>query len=58
MQFVHAGFSTFGTIGTDGAITDRFGVGNNFDVLTFVAADLGYGPNLFYYLRRDVTGLP
>src|SRR3954471_11012663 len=46
-------FSTFGTISTSGAVTDRFGVGLNFDALTFVAEDLGYGPNLFYYLRHD-----
>jgi hypothetical protein len=46
-------FSTFGTISTSGVITDRFGVGSNFDALTFVAKDLGYGPNLFYYLRHD-----
>jgi hypothetical protein len=46
-------FSTFGTIATSGVITDRFGVGQNFDALTFVAKDLGYGPNLFYYLRHD-----
>src|SRR4029453_1458434 len=50
------GFSIFGTISTSGAVTDRFGVGNNFDALAFVAEDLGYGPNLFYYLRRDGTG--
>src|SRR5436189_213017 len=46
-------FSTFGTISTSGAATDRFGVGLDFDALTFVAGDLGYGPNLFYYLRHD-----
>ncbi|RJS19150.1 hypothetical protein DRW03_22565 [Corallococcus sp. H22C18031201] len=46
-------FSTFGTISTSGAVTDRFGVGYNFDALTFVAKDLGYGPNLFYYIRHD-----
>src|SRR5437773_2148396 len=46
-------FSTLGTISTGGAVTDRFGVGLGFDVLTFVAGDLGYGPNLFYYLRQD-----
>src|SRR6266516_381363 len=46
-------FSTFGTISTSGAVTDRFGVGLNFDALTFVAQDLGYGPHLFYYLRHD-----
>src|SRR5437762_639443 len=46
-------FSTFGTISTSGAVTDRFGVGLDFDALTFVAGDLGYGANLFYYLRHD-----
>ncbi|HEX7843287.1 MAG TPA: hypothetical protein VF469_37705 [Kofleriaceae bacterium] len=46
-------FSTFGTISTSGAVVDRFGVGTNFDALTFVAKDLGYGPNLFYYLRHN-----
>src|SRR5437773_5944669 len=46
-------FSTFGTISTSGAVTDRFGVGLDFDALTFVAGDLGYGPYLFYYLRQD-----
>lgn len=51
----NANFATFGTISTAGVVTDRFGVGADFDALTFVAADLGYGPNLFYYLRRDPT---
>jgi hypothetical protein len=41
---------------TSGAVADRFPVGNNFDALAFVAADLGFGPNLFYYLRHDGTG--
>jgi hypothetical protein len=50
------GFSTFGTISTSGAITDRFGVGLNFAALTFAAPDVGYGPNLFYYPRRDAGG--
>jgi hypothetical protein len=50
------GFSTFGTISTSGAITDRFGVGNDFDALAFASADLGYGSNLFYYVRHDNTG--
>jgi hypothetical protein len=51
------GFSTFGTINPNGAVTDRFGVGNNFDALSFAPGNHGFGPNLFYYLRRDVTGL-
>ena len=50
------GFSTFGTIDTSGAVVDRFGVGENFDALTFAAGNRGYGPNLFYYLRHDGTG--
>jgi len=56
LPFTRTGFSTFGTIATNGAVTDRFGVGNDFDALTFVAMDLGYGPDLFYYLRHDATG--
>ena len=51
----NANFSTFGTIATSGAVTDRFGVGSNFNALTFAAADLGYGPGLFYYLKTDPT---
>ncbi len=50
------GFSTFGTIDTSGAVVDRFGVGNNFDALDFVDADLGYGPGLFYFLRHENSG--
>jgi hypothetical protein len=57
LPFTPTGFSTFGTIDTSGAVTDRFGVGNDYDALTFAAADLGYGPNLFYYLRHDGAGL-
>lgn len=48
--------STFGTISTSGAVVDRFTVGTDFDALVFVAADLGYGPNLFYYLRHSGAG--
>ena len=50
------GASTFGTISTSGAVNDQFGVGNNFDALTFTTADVGYGPALFYYLRHDASG--
>jgi Domain of unknown function (DUF1929) len=50
------GFSTFGTISTSGAVTDRFGVGSNFAALTFAPGNLGYGPKHFYYVRQDVTG--
>ena len=56
----NAGVSTFGTItpgGVVGVVTDRFVVGSNFDALTFSATDLGYGANLFYYVRHDATGL-
>jgi hypothetical protein len=53
---VPIGFSTFGTIATDGTVTDRFGVGNDFDALTFAPGNVGYGANLFYYLRHDAAG--
>jgi hypothetical protein len=51
-----SGLSTFGTISTIGVVTDLFDVGYNFDALTFTTANVGYGPNLFYYLRHDATG--
>ena len=57
LPFIRTGFSTFGTINTNGAVTDRFGVGDDFDALTFVAADVGYGNNLFYFLRHDSNGV-
>jgi hypothetical protein len=56
LPHIETGFSTFGTIATDGTVVDRFGVGDDFDALVFVAADLGYGPKHFYYLRHDGTG--
>jgi hypothetical protein len=56
MPRVETGFSTFGTIATDGTVLDRFGVGDDFDALVFVAANLGYGPKQFYYLRHDAAG--
>jgi hypothetical protein len=56
LPFTRTGFSTFGTVATSGAVTDRFGVGNDVEALTFAAPDLGYGPNLFYFLRRDASG--
>ena len=56
MPYVHTTLATFGTIDTSGAVNDHFGVGTDFDALTFVAADVGYGPDLFYYLRRDSSG--
>src|SRR5438874_2217939 len=49
-------FSTFGTISTSGAVVDRFGVGFNFDALTFVPQNVGYGANLFYFVRHDASG--
>lgn len=55
-----AGVSTFGTITPGGAVglaADHFIVGNNFDSLTFSATDVGYGANLFYYVRHDAAGL-
>ena len=57
LPYLRSGFSTFGTIDTNGAVTDRFGVGDDFDALVFAAEDRGFGPNLFYYLRHDVTKL-
>ena len=55
----NTGHSFFGTINPalPGTITDRFPVGTNFDALAFTATDVGYGANLFYYLRHDVNGL-
>jgi hypothetical protein len=40
-----------------GVTADQFIVGSNFDALTFTATDVGYGANLFYYVRHDATGL-
>ena len=56
----NAGVSTFGSItpgGVVGVTTDHFVVGNNFDAVTFSATDVGYGADLFYYVRHDATGL-
>jgi hypothetical protein len=55
-----AGVSTFGSItpgGVVGVTADHFVVGTNFDALTFSATDVGYGANLFYYVRHDANGL-
>ena len=55
-----AGVSTFGSItpgGATGVVADHFVVGSNFNALTFAATDVGYGANLFYYVRHDATGL-
>jgi hypothetical protein len=48
-NFWHEGnqFYTFGSFATDGKTVPRFGAGNNLDALTFVAQDVGFGPNLF-----------
>jgi uncharacterized repeat protein (TIGR01451 family) len=54
------GVSSFGTLspgGVTGVTTDRFVVGTNFDALTYTATDLGFGANMFYYLRHDANGL-
>src|ERR1700676_5784465 len=51
------GFSTYGTISTSGAVTDRFGVGNNFDALTFASNNLGYGSNPFAFSPHAGSGL-
>jgi hypothetical protein len=56
LPFITTGESTFGTIESDGTVTDRFGVGDDFDALTFVNGNLGFGANLFYYLRHDASG--
>jgi hypothetical protein len=58
MPYVPIGLSTFGTLDTSGAVTDRFGVGNEYVASAFAAEDLGYGPSLFCYLRRDAAGFP
>ena len=54
-----AGHATFGTINPalPGTVTDRFTVGDDFDALVFTSTDVGFGANLFYYLRHDSTGL-
>jgi uncharacterized repeat protein (TIGR01451 family) len=53
------GLSTFGTIdpAPGGPVTDRFTVGSNLDGLFFTSTDVGYGANLFYYVRHDAAGL-
>ena len=56
----NTGVSTFGSItpgGVVGVTTDHFVVGSSFDALTYAATDVGYGANLFYYVRHDATGL-
>jgi hypothetical protein len=49
------GQHSFGTINPlNGTAVDRFNIGttaDNFSELAFTTTDVGYGPNLFYYLR-------
>jgi hypothetical protein len=55
----NGGVSHFGVIKPGGAVgtaTDLFNLGANFDTLTFAAPDVGFGANLFYYLRHDANG--
>ena len=55
-----SGTTTFGTItpgGAVGVVADKFVVGQRFDSLTFSATDVGYGANLFYYIRHDAAGI-
>ena len=55
-----SGISTFGSITPGGAVgvtADHFVLGSHFDALTFSATDVGYGANLFYYIRHDASGL-
>lgn len=52
----------FGTIDPlTGLAVDRFDIGtvaDDFDELTFTTTDVGYGPNLFYYLRSTNGDFP
>lgn len=52
------GQSHFGTISPQsGVAVDRFAIGtltDHFSELTFTTTDVGYGANLFYYLRTQV----
>jgi hypothetical protein len=52
------GNSTFGTINPTpgGIVHPLFTVGMNFDELVFTATDVGYGADMFYYLRTDQNG--
>jgi hypothetical protein len=55
-----SGVSTFGVIKPAGASTsaDLWVIpGTGYKALAFAAADLGYGANLFYFLRQDANGL-
>jgi hypothetical protein len=46
----------FGTIKPAGAYQDRFATGNQLDLLTFTATNVGPGANRFYYIRHDAGG--
>src|SRR5438034_9112204 len=48
-------FSTFGTISMSGAVTDRFGVGPDFDALAFIGRAPGRGWEVFDDLRHDAV---
>ena len=55
-----SGNSTFGVIKSAGASSsaDLWNLPNGgYNALAFAAADLGYGANLFYFLRQDSSGL-
>ena len=54
----NAGLSTFETINPTpgGIVAPLFTLGNNFKALAFTATDVGYGADLFYYLRTDGSG--
>ncbi|MGD0652671.1 MAG: hypothetical protein ABSA97_16280, partial [Verrucomicrobiia bacterium] len=56
----NVGVSTFGEIIAQGASSsaDLWALaGTGYNALAFAAANLGYGANLFYFLRQDNTGL-
>jgi hypothetical protein len=55
-----SGAATFGVIKAAGASSssDLWAIpGTGYKGLAFAAANVGYGANLFYYVRQDVTGL-
>ncbi len=54
----NAGVSTFETINPTpgGSVTPQFTLGMDYTALAFTATDVGYGADMFYYLRTDGTG--